>query len=42
MIDFFDAVVEDAVPNGDEEKITFLADRKSGEFAISNVEVRFN
>lgn len=42
MIDFFDAVVDEAMPIGDEEKITFLADRKSGEFTISNVEVRFD
>jgi hypothetical protein len=42
MIDFFHAIVENARPNGDEEEITFLADRKSGEFTISNVEVRFD
>lgn len=41
-IDFFDAVVETAKPKGREEEITFLADRKSGEFTISNIEVRFD
>jgi hypothetical protein len=41
-IDFFDAVVETIMPNGSEEEITFLADRKSGDFMISNVEVWFD
>ncbi len=41
-IDFFDAVIEDFLPVGKEEKITFSADRKSGEFTISNIEVRFD
>lgn len=40
LIDFFDAVVENIKPNGDEEEITFLADRKSGDFTISNIVVR--
>lgn len=40
--DFFDAVVEAAEPDGADEKITFLADRKSGDFTISNVEVWFD
>ncbi len=36
-IDFFDVAVESFVPKGDEEEITFIAAKKSGEFAISNV-----
>lgn len=40
--DFFDVVVETIKPKGSEEEITFLADRKSGEFTISNIEVRFD
>ena len=40
--DFFDVVVENFKPKGDEEEITFLADRKSGDFTISNVEVRLD
>lgn len=39
-IDFFDVVVENIKPKGNEEEITFLADRKSGDFTISNIEVR--
>lgn len=42
MTDFFDVVVENVNPKGSEEEITFLADRQSGEFMISNVEVRFD
>lgn len=41
-IDFFDAVVDKARIMGREEEITFLADRKSGEFMISNIEVFFD
>ncbi len=40
--DFFDVVVENVRPKGGEEEIIFLADRKSGDFVISNVEVRFD
>lgn len=36
-IDFFDVAVESSVPKGDEEEITFIAGRKSDEFATSNV-----
>ncbi len=42
MIDFFDVIVDTAKMKGGEEEITFLADRKSGEFSISNIEVRFD
>lgn len=38
-IDFFDAVIEDFLPIGKEEQITFSADRKSGEFTISKIQV---
>lgn len=41
-IDFFDAVIEDFLPIGKEEKITFSADRKSGDFTISNIEIFFD
>jgi hypothetical protein len=41
-IDFFDVVVETAKLKGGEEELTFLADRKSGEFIISNIEVKFD
>jgi hypothetical protein len=41
-IDFFDVIVDKAEAKGSEEQITFLADRQSGEFTISNVEVRFD
>ena len=40
--DFFDVVVENVKPKGNEEEIKFLADRKSGEFMISNIEVRLD
>lgn len=40
--DFFDVVVENVKPNGNEEEIIFLADRKSGDFILSNVEVFFD
>ncbi len=40
--DFFDVVVENVKPNGNEEEITFLADRKSGDLTISNIEVRLD
>jgi len=40
--DFFDAVVETIKPDKDEEEITFLADRTSFEFTISNVVVSFD
>lgn len=40
--DFFDVVVENVTAKNGEEEITFLADRQSGEFMISNVEVRFD
>lgn len=40
--DFFDVVVENVKPNSNEEEIIFLADRKSGDFTISNIEVRLD
>jgi hypothetical protein len=40
--DFFNVVVEDTKTRGTEEEITFLADRKSFDFTISNVEVFFD
>ena len=42
MMDFFDVVVENVSTKSGEEEITFLADRQSGEFMISNIEVRFD
>ncbi len=42
IIDYFDAVVDEVERNQNEEKITFLADRKSGDFTISNIEVRLD
>lgn len=41
-IDFFDVIVDTAKMKGGEEEIIFLADRKSGEFTISNIEVKFD
>ena len=37
LIDFFDVAVESSVRKGDDEEITFIAGKKSGEFAISKV-----
>lgn len=42
MTDFFDVVVENVIQKGGDEEITFLADRQSVEFMISNIEVRFD
>ena len=37
LIEFFDVAVESSVRKGDDEEITFIAGKKSGEFAISKV-----
>ena len=37
LIYFFDVAVESSVKKGDEEEITFIAGRKSDDFAISKV-----
>ena len=42
FIDFFDAVVDDVDRLQNEEKITFLADRKTGDFTISDIKVQFD